>query len=179
MGHITKGFFPESEAKFFEQHYFNFWPKGIDKRWFWLAFQAMEKGGLTYYESEEEEMDVREMLALLAVFYYEYCHESAACESENFNLWPSTFIEDVKKDFSIRVDDLLFEIWGALVSYFGDENKVADELWFNCTEGSTNCLVPINKISVASWDNDYLKEKAEGWFTGGGFEIKGFMGMSI
>lgn len=179
MNRITKGFFTESEAKYFEEHFFNFWPKNIDKRWFWMAFQALEKGGLTYFESDEEEMIVRERLVLLAVFYYEFCHHSAFHESEHFNYWDEEFINEVKKDISPNADDLLLEIKMALIQYFGDEQIVIDELWLNCTEGKSNTLIPFSKVVIENSNDNINKEDAEVWFFGWNVSIDNMEGISL
>ena len=72
MSQINQHFFSENDAKPFEEQLFNFWNKRIDKRWFWLAFQALEKAGLTYYETDDENILVRERMVILAIIYYEY-----------------------------------------------------------------------------------------------------------
>lgn len=179
MTRITKEFFSEKEAKKFEEQLFNFWPKSIDKRWFWLAFQALEKTGLTYYETDEEEMQIRERLTLLAIFYYEFCHVSAFHESEHFKYWSTDLIKEIKKDFSSEVDDQLFNIRKALISYFGSEQNVISELWLSCLEGSLNCLIPVFKNNNAIEENNVNKKDAEDWFIGWGIGIEDFMGISL
>jgi len=155
--------------------------KGIDKRWFWLAFQALEKAGLTYYETEKEEFVVRERLVLLAVIYYEYCHRSAAHESKNFNSWDGDFILSMKKDFSDNVNQNIFEIRNALIKYFKSEKEVTDELWLNCFEGQNNLIVPFAKKweLLAESEDDYNRTKAEEWFNGCIDSIDEYYGVSI
>ena len=89
-------FFPEEEAAIFEKQLFNFWQKGIDKRWFWLAFQALQNSGLTYFESEKQEMEVRERIVLLSVIYYEYCLKSQAAECPSFNALSFFMVSTIK-----------------------------------------------------------------------------------
>ena len=179
MDKITKSFFSEKEAEVFVNHFFNCWPKNIDKRWFWLAFQALEKRGLTYYESDQEEMYVRQRLVLLGVLYYEFCHVSGFHESENFNYWSPEMIQQVQKDFYPNVEEEFFEIKKALIHYFGTEDGVIEELWINCLEGSTNGILPYSRFPQAAADNSVLREEAESWFISWDGGIEEFMGISI
>lgn len=181
MSKVNQRFLLEDEAIYFEEQFFNFWPKGIDKRWFWLAFQALEKSGLTYFESEKEEFTVRERLVLLAVIYYEYCHRSAAHESENFNFWGEDFILSIKKDFSDNVEQNISEIRNALIKYFKSEKGVTDELWLSCIEGQNNLILPFHKKGelLIEIENDFLKTKAEEWFNGGIDSIDEYYGISL
>jgi hypothetical protein len=181
MNQINQRFFREADAIFFENHYFNFWHKGIDKRWFWLAFQALEKAGLTYYETEKEEVVVRERLVILAILYYEYCYRSAAHESENFNFWDQDLVFTIKRDFSNNVSENIIGVRNALVNYFKSEKGVTDELWLSCFEGQNNLIVPFAKKweLLSESEDDYNKTKAEEWFNGCIDGIDEYYGISI
>jgi hypothetical protein len=167
-----KGFFPESEAKVFEEQFFNFWPKQQDKRWFWIAFQALEKAGLTYYETMDEEMLVRERLVLIAIIYCEYSYQACFYGNQNFNCWPENLEDQISKDLTEETDELFPGIFNALNNYFGNSSEVADELWLNCTEGQINRLFPHNKIAIEPSYNNRYKQDAEYWYMGGDFSIK-------
>ena len=176
---IEKGFFPESKAKVFEEQFFNFWPKQQDKRWFWIAFQALEKAGLTYYETHDEEMLVRKRLVLLSLIYYEYAWQAAFHESENFTPWHEKFINQTLDELPKEADELFPKIFIALNDYFGSDFSVADELWLNCTEGEINRLFPHNKIAIEPSNNNINKKDGEDWYRGGNFYIAGLECISI
>ena len=174
---MTKGCFPESEAKYFEEKFFNFWPKYIDKRWFWLAFQALENAGLTYYETEKEKVKVRERLVLLGVLYNEFCHVTAAHESEHFTNWSEEIVNEIKKDLFYEANEMLTEIRNALVSYFGSEFDVVNELWITCIEGEANCMFTQRKIEMEFSEfakENVNKKDGENWFIGGIFSFEDF-----
>lgn len=185
MDRIKKAFFPEKEAIPFARELAFVWPKGIAMNWFWLAFQALEKAGLTYYETDDEEMQVRERLTLLAVFYYEFCHISAFHESENFTYWNDETIYKFKNDFSGNVDDQLFDVRNALIKYFGDEEEVVTELWINCLEGDSNCFIKLkekiqlHKELVNTRQLEINNIKVKDWFVGWGKGIDDFEGISL
>lgn len=181
MKRISKGFFAESEALKFEQDLFNFWPKGIDKRWFWLAFQALESSGLTYYESDSEEIAVRERLVLLAVLYYEYCHHSSSTGGEHFKCWTEEQLNQIRKDLSSDAFEELLIIQEALNVYFGSKEMVTDELWLNCMEGENNCLIPHHMVKIEPSEKNVFKSDGENWYKGV-WNLSGldsFEGMSI
>jgi hypothetical protein len=156
-------FFSENDALIFEQQLFNFWSKCIDKRWFWLAFQALQKAGLTYYESDNEEMEVRERITLLAVIYYEYCIKSSFHESDHFNHLKPELINTLIADFSEDVNGNIIKNSRALVNYFDSEENVTNHLWLNCYEGANNLIVKLNDFGACLKEN-YHKNKAENWF---------------
>lgn len=172
-------FFLEKDAIIFEQTYFNLWHKGIDKRWFWLAFQALEKSGLTYFENEVEEMIVRERLQVLAILYYEYCHRSAAHESEYFTYWTEDLINNIKNDLSGNVEEIIYEVKEALIKYFQTEKAVTDELWFNCFEGRNNIILPLSKKEIILSDVNINMTDAEEWFKSDIGNINHYEGISL
>lgn len=181
MAKILKGFFSESEAIIFEATLFNFWPKGIDKRWFWLGFQALEKGGLTYYETDEEEGIVRERLTLLSMFYKEFCHVACFHACEYFTVMSKEEKENILKDLSENADDELEKVKNALIAYFGDVDILLNELWINCTEGSTNTIMRVAEIydsyraiPTRELINDQDMQNARDWLTLWNKDIKGF-----
>jgi len=175
MDRTSKAFFTELEAEPFVEDLAIIWPKRIAQNWFWLGFQALEKSGLTYYESEQEEIMVRERLNLLVIFYYEFCHISAMHESENFIYRNHNVIDRLKSEIPNNGDDLLFEIRIALIKYFGGEEKVLAELWINCLEGSTSRFLKIEdkiqlyeKIVNIKYENENVNySEVRNWFTGG------------
>ena len=179
MSQINQHFFSENDAKPFEEQLFNFWNKRIDKRWFWLAFQALEKAGLTYYETDDENILVRERMVILAIIYYEYCHRSAAHESENFTYWREDMILEIKKYFSDNISDHILEVRLALIKYFTFEVTVTDELWLNCFEGRNNIILPFDKKSKVLSENNINKTDAEEWFFGGKDEIDSYESISL
>ena len=177
---MSKGFFPESEAKTFEQRFFNFWPKYIDKRWFWLAFQTLENAGLTYYETDESEQNIRKRLVLMGVLYNEFCHVTAAHESENFDHWSEGITNEIKKNLSDRDNDELTKTRNALVGYFGNEYDVVNEMWITCIEGKTNCILSQRTRGLEFSEfskEDVNKKDGEDWFIRGNFSLNGFQCM--
>lgn len=184
---IQKSFFEEKDVLPFTNLIKDLWPKGLALNWFWLAFQALEKAGLTYYESDEEEMNVRERIVLLIVIYYEFCHVSAMNESPNFNQWEEKTIRNVKNDFSKDVNDLLLEVKKALVSYFGSEETALAELWINCIEGSNNTLIKTDEknemlfhIATSGYELQNINyERAHTWFIGWSNGVEDYEGISI
>jgi hypothetical protein len=185
MERIRKSFFEEQSTFPFAELLKILWPKQIALNWFWIAFQAIEKSGLTYYETELEEMKVRERLSLLVIFYYEFCHISASHESSSFTYWDEQTIMQLKKDLSAEADDLLFEVREALIKYFGSEEKVLAELWINCIEGSNNCFIRMDekaKLFDLFCDreyNDFLHVQVRSWFVGWETGILAFHGISL
>lgn len=138
--HLTEKpsrFFSETEAEKLAQNLFTFWAKGIAMRWFYLAFQALEKSGLTYFETEEEEMKVRERIVLLAVYYHEFCYQSNYHQSPFFIFWDQATIQKIKSDLNYNETELR-NIHQALNRYWGSEMKIFAELWVNCQEGAQN-----------------------------------------
>jgi hypothetical protein len=172
MNRTNKSFFTEAKVIAFAQDMVYLWPKGIAVNWLWIAFQALEKAGLTYYETEEDEMLVRERLTLLTVFYYEFCHISGKHESNNFSRWDDETIHRIKNDLSDEADDYLFEIRNALIKYFGNEEEVVAELWINCLEGSSNRFITLKEkiqlhkelVNSSQLEINYVQVKD--WFVG-------------
>jgi hypothetical protein len=179
MRNKNSRFLTEDIALKFETLLFNFWDKGIDKRWFWLSFQALEKFGLTYFESSEEEMMVRERLVLLGVIYYEYCFRSGLHESEHFNYWDEPLITSINLDFSEDVSDNILDVKRALTSYFKTEEGVTNELWINCYEGSHNKILKTSDIFKALEDKSYERNEGENWFKGIIDDLQDYEGISL
>ena len=185
MERVTKSFFKEEDVLPFTEDLKGLWPKQIALNWFWLAFQALEKSGLTYYETESDENRVRERLTALVIFYYEFCHISAKHESSNFSYWNELTIRRLKNDLSDNADERLFEVRKALIQYFGSEEKVLAELWINSLEGSNNCLISLNeKLNLAQLiANDKLDNvnycDVRTWFIGWPKGIEDFEGIAI
>lgn len=132
-------FFDELEAERLAQTLFTFWPKGIAMRWFYLAFQALEKSGLTYFETEAEEMAVRLRIIWLSVFYYEFCYQTAFHESVMFRNWQPEMIHEIKKDLA-KSETEAKNVYDALNKYWKNELNIFAELWINCEEGAQNIL---------------------------------------
>ena len=132
-------FFNELEAERLAQTLFTFWPKGTDMRWFYLAYQALEKSGLTYFENDLEEMIVRERIVWLSVYYYEFCYQTAFHESPFFQPWNFRVINEVKRDLQKRETEV-YKIHEALNKYWGNERRIFAELWINCEEGAQNIV---------------------------------------
>ncbi len=185
MERTNKSFFTEAKVIAFAQDLVYLWPKGIAVNWLWIAFQALEKAGLTYYETEDEEMLVRERLTLLTLFYYEFCHISAKHESKNFSRWDDATIHRIKNDLSDEADDYLFEIRKALINYFGGEEQVVAELWINCVEGASNCLMKqedkqkIYNVAIKEELHDQNYYDARDWFVGWDKGIDDFESIAI
>jgi hypothetical protein len=183
MDRIKKSFFPETKVISFAQDMVYLWPKGIAVNWLWIAFQALEKAGLTCYESEEEEMQVRERITLLTVLYYEFCHISAKHKSDNFTYWDEDTIHRIKNDLSDEADEYLFEIRKALINYFGGEEQVVAELWINCLEGQSNSLMKLeDKIKIYTESTEHEPDdinfkKVRDWFVLWDKEIDDFEGL--
>lgn len=185
MIRLSKAFFKEEEAMLFCNRVKLLWNKPVAENWFWLGFQALEKAGMTYYETETEEMKVRERISLLIIFYYEFCHISIMHESENFNYWDENFIMELKADMSEDVDETLFEIKNTLISYFGGELETLAELWVNCLEGNYNCYLKLNEKNriyelVTSGEyNDINFDRAKTWLIGWNVDINSFESMLL
>lgn len=174
-----KGFFSESEALKFEKQLFTFWPKGIDKRWFWLAFQSLEKAGFTYYQTDDEEIMVRERLVCIGLIYYEYCHQCAAHEYSTFNYWNTELIVQLKNDFSVWINDRIYDVQKALLLYLGSSENVTDELWVNCIEGRCNTILPYKQIHVESSEENINKKDGEIWFSKGIDSVNNYISIAL
>lgn len=172
---ISKNFFPEVEAISFLDQMFNVWPKKIAHRIFWQGFQALEKSGLTYYETEEEEILVRERIRMIGVIYYEFCHQSAAHESENFSYWSPELGEHIRKEFNEHTDDRIWEVRKALIEYMDagdyDGEKVIQEMWLNCEEGKNNIILPHDILSRTNPEDDLNYKDARTWWIGGNMSV--------
>lgn len=173
---MSNHFFPESEAAIFVEEMFGMWPKKIAHRIFWLSFQALQKSGFTYFENDEEEMLVRERIRMIGVLYYEFCHQSAAHESENFSHWSPVLCEQIRKEFNAESDDCMWEVKEALTEYLshGDELlgvNVVREMWLNCEEGRRNVIIPIGRV-VFPTSEDPNYEQARTWWIGGHMSVE-------
>ena len=146
----------------------------------------MEKAGLTYYETDEEETTVRERLTLLSVFYLEFCYVACFHVSEHFTFLNKEERETILSDLSDNADDELDTIKRALIAYFGNVDSLVNELWINCSEGSTNTLMRIAEISnsyraipMREMINDEDMKNARDWLTLWSKDIKDFDGLSL
>lgn len=181
----TDSFFTEENTKTFANQLMAMWSKDIAKNWFWLGYQALEKAGLTYYETNQEEALVSERIVLLCIFYYEFCHISAFHESDNFRYLGEETIQSIKQDLSNNADDVLDEVRNALINYFGSEEQVIAELWINCLEGSSNRFIPLEEksklLNELNFTNPYdpNQSRARTWFVGWNKGLGDFEGISI
>lgn len=185
MENTQKSFFNEENAALFEEPFFSLWPKRIALNWFWIAFQALESSGDTYYETDDQEIVVREKLTLLFILYYEFCYISAKHESSNFKYCDEQTIKRLKNDISENADDHLFAIRKSLIKYFGSEEKVIAELWINCVEGANNCFMKMevknkmfNQIINSDYDDVNYRDVLS-WFIAWNNSIEDFEGIAI
>jgi hypothetical protein len=123
--------------------YFNSWSNKVDHQWFELAFQALEKSGLTCYENKVEGRQVRERIVFLALIYKEFTNRSAFHESSDFHYWSEETILRFKTECTPYDENDFNEIIAALNKYFGSETEVIIELWINCEEGHRNRQLPL------------------------------------
>ena len=156
--------FSKGEYQWFElidivEHYFIFWENQSDKSWGELMWRIIAKNGLTKFENEKEEMDVRERVVLLALIYYEFCHQSSFHESLNFKYWNEEIVVNYKKDIDLNtIENALHKIYLALLGHFR-ENELLAEFWVSATQGSSD--LPLTTEEKYRVYNRILNEREE------------------
>ena len=158
---IPKGFFSEEEALVFAEFTCNCFPKGVMYRWFWLGFQALQKAGLTYYETDHQEMSVRLRVHFMTLVFYEYCHKVNIADTDAFQSWNEEFLMELFRDL---YDEDLDNVHEALIAYFKSAENLETEMWALSQEGRFNILIPRHLTELETSQADEERSKGYRWF---------------
>lgn len=168
---LPSGFFTVEEAQPFANSSCNCLPKAIMHRWFWLGFQAMQKAGLTYYETNHEEIKVRHRINMMNLVFYEYCHITGVSEYDFFMLWEQEFLMDLFKDLYNEDISILYK---ALIGYFETPENLEKEMWTISQEGEYNLLIPRYKTELKFDFDEDLRNRGYQWILDGFSHISNF-----
>ncbi|MCT4637165.1 MAG: hypothetical protein N4A72_05620 [Bacteroidales bacterium] len=170
MSYQNNRFFSKEEAFSMAGSLFTMWPHSNALTWFWQAFRALERHGLTYYENDKEEKAVRERIMILAILYYEYCQQSGFNTSPSFKEWPSELVQELKNDLSEDVQKTITEVHSILKLQWGNIKQLAAEFWVNCYVGDTGLYFTsterfklINELLDKGDDNPIDYKKGLNW----------------
>ena len=98
--------------------YFNFWPDGEDLIWAKHCWSALDKSGLNIYQNDEEEIDCRKNVGILALVYNEACCRYGEVNSCSY-LDDEQQTEILKDIMGIQDDRLHLIVRSSLLVNFG------------------------------------------------------------